>query len=943
MPRSGLVNPTPPNPVVYDFSLLGDNPFDLDPGPLSTTRFKTAIKDGAAQSLRNCSTRRGVYELDDRYRQFQDKPSSGAAGGMAYFNVGYMDEITKIQINGSPTGGTFTITWNGSGPTVGIARNATAATVQTAMEGLANIEPGEVSVTGGPGPDSPYTVNWRNRWGGQNVPALTVDATGLTGPGAPYTVTVTTTREGGSYEEFIAIHNNDPFKIAASEVGNSDGSVSAAWVALTDPGVSGGDWIGWQWGPYEFFATETDAQRVMWKTIGQNDLQFLRSVNGQLPIAAVGTDIPPYDRWEYISGSDTPLGLLGSGTVNSSTINTDGEMVLDGTAASTPRTNVLTTLQVSLLVGVNRPNHQYNDYIGFRATTEGPWTVSGVADVTIRDDNGVDVVVPITWGIEPGARAVKIWCNLTAIAPTLRTAVQRVRVRIYCNSVAGRGLIKLQPHTVGGRFLQYGAGGGVVPAPPPGGGSTPAPINPSPNIQYGLRYFRDGTYYSDFLKLTLDGLTALGELFDGNYLGSWGEVTVPSTASFGFTAGDTVQIFRSVPGQNREPGNDWYLIGEYPNTGTIDHVDKLNGGEIASTKPWYSGVDQPGTAGTLAGDKYVSQVTCGCTWKGANFMFRTDGFAYSSRVNTAFEIPWNDATVVIDPTMAGSPTKFIVAYDQASPVIAVVSQESLYMFSTSEAYAMSGPTPALSHYPFKIPGARGVLGRRAACKLGDGALFGATDGLWYVEVPKNYEGEASKRILERLTEDMQDSWTTLLGSAGSSLVVVSVLDEIWCFCETRYLHRTREGVWVVGAWANDKSVKAATADPRRGIQIQFTDGTVGSIGDYASDGGTNAAGSNGTAPTWDWTTKRYTVPMHILSAYAQWSGTAPVIQENSERAANKDATFTASGGVETVQYKRSENPGGDFWEFKISGAANTIVSKASVWLAPMERRHTSRS
>lgn len=937
--RSPFVNPAPPSPGSYDFNLLSDRPFVIEPGPLSTTRFKTAIKDGHAQALRNCTTRRGVFELDDRYRQFQDKPSTGSAGGMGYFNIGYMDEVWKVTISGGPTGGNFTLTFNGQ-TTANIAYNASASTVQLALEALNNVEVNELVVTGGPGPSSPFTITARNRYGGQNLTDLTAAHT-FTGGASP-NIAVTVSVQGGSYEEFVVIHNNNPFKINASEVGNSDGSVATAWTTLTDPGVGGGDWLAWQWGPYEFFATETDSQRVMWKTIGQDNLQFLRSVNGGLPTAAVGTDIPPYDRWEYISGTDTPLGLLSTGTVNSSTINTDGEMVLDGTASSTPRTNVFTTLQVSLAAGVNRPDHQYNDYLGFQATFEGPWTVSRVADVTIRDNNGTDVLVPFTSSVEPGGRSVKIWCNLSVISPTLRTAVQRVRVRVYCNSVAGRGLIKLQPHTVGGRYLQYGAGSGGIGSIGIGGGTIPAPTAPSANIEYGIRFFRDAATYSDFFKLTLDGLTALGEMWDGNFLGSHGEVTVPSTASFGFTAADRVQIFRAVPGSNREPGNDWYLIGEYANTGTIAHVDKLNAGEVAATKPWYPDVDKPGTAGTLAGDKYVSQVTCGCTWKGANFMFRTDGFGYSSRVNTAFEFAWNEATVLIDPNLVGSPTKFSIAYDQASPVIACISQEALYMFTTSEAYAMSGPTPALAGYPFRIPGARGVLGRRAAFRVGDGALFGSSDGLYYVEVPKDYEGETSKRTLIPLTEDLYDTWITLLGSASSSLVVVANLDDVWCFCESRYLHRTREGVWIYGAWANSKSVKAATADPRRGIQLQFTDGTMGSIGDYTTDGGTNAAGSNGTAVTWDYTCKRYTEPMQILSAYAEWTGTAPTIQENSERAANKTATFAASGGVETVQYKRSENPGGDWWEFKIAGAADTIVWVASAWLAAMERRHTSR-
>lgn len=56
-------------------------------------------------------------------------------------------EIQIIREIGSPTGGTFTVTWNAvtSGS---IAYDATAGTVQTALEAMSNIAPGDVAVTG---------------------------------------------------------------------------------------------------------------------------------------------------------------------------------------------------------------------------------------------------------------------------------------------------------------------------------------------------------------------------------------------------------------------------------------------------------------------------------------------------------------------------------------------------------------------------------------------------------------------------------------------------------------------------------------------------------------------------------------------------------------------------------------------------------------------------
>ncbi|MGW4119889.1 hypothetical protein [Nocardia sp. NPDC004711] len=60
-----------------------------------------------------------------------------------------------VTIGGSPTGGTFPLTFNGQTAS-GIAYNATAAAVQTALEALSSIGAGNVTVTGSAG--GPYTV-----------------------------------------------------------------------------------------------------------------------------------------------------------------------------------------------------------------------------------------------------------------------------------------------------------------------------------------------------------------------------------------------------------------------------------------------------------------------------------------------------------------------------------------------------------------------------------------------------------------------------------------------------------------------------------------------------------------------------------------------------------------------------------------------------------------
>lgn len=106
-------------------------------------------------------------------------------------------EVNVVTISGSPTGGTFTLTVNGQ-TTSGLAFNAAAATVQTAIEALSNVKVGDVTVTGSAG--GPYTLTWGGNLAGTDV--ATSATSSLTGGTSP-TVTVTTST-GGSTEAVYA-------------------------------------------------------------------------------------------------------------------------------------------------------------------------------------------------------------------------------------------------------------------------------------------------------------------------------------------------------------------------------------------------------------------------------------------------------------------------------------------------------------------------------------------------------------------------------------------------------------------------------------------------------------------------------------------------------------------------------------------------------------------
>ncbi|MFJ6238880.1 hypothetical protein ACIQH0_32915 [Streptomyces griseus] len=103
------------------------------------------------------------------------------------------NEVQTATITGGPTGGTFTLTFNGQ-TTAAIAYNATAATVQTALENLSNVNPGDIKVTGNAG--GPYTLTFGGQYLGDNVSSVSATAS-LTGGSTPG-VTMATTTAGGT-------------------------------------------------------------------------------------------------------------------------------------------------------------------------------------------------------------------------------------------------------------------------------------------------------------------------------------------------------------------------------------------------------------------------------------------------------------------------------------------------------------------------------------------------------------------------------------------------------------------------------------------------------------------------------------------------------------------------------------------------------------------------
>ncbi len=123
------------------------------------------------------------------------KATAGANAGYWGPYAGEASEVQTATITGGPTGGTFTLTYNGE-TTAAIAYNAAASAVQSALVALPNVNAGDVTVTGSAG--GPYTITFGGGLAGENVAAITASAAGLTGGSTPGVTMATTTVGGGT-------------------------------------------------------------------------------------------------------------------------------------------------------------------------------------------------------------------------------------------------------------------------------------------------------------------------------------------------------------------------------------------------------------------------------------------------------------------------------------------------------------------------------------------------------------------------------------------------------------------------------------------------------------------------------------------------------------------------------------------------------------------------
>jgi len=131
----------------------------------------------------------GGYTANDRFavaHGCQDMVGNAKVPDVVFIEQSRDDpyETQTLTITGTPTGGTFTITYAGQ-TTAPIAYNASAATVQTALAALSNIGAGNVACTGGALPGAAVVIDFSGGALAGTAPALATTTSALTGGTTP--------------------------------------------------------------------------------------------------------------------------------------------------------------------------------------------------------------------------------------------------------------------------------------------------------------------------------------------------------------------------------------------------------------------------------------------------------------------------------------------------------------------------------------------------------------------------------------------------------------------------------------------------------------------------------------------------------------------------------------------------------------------------------------
>ena len=132
-------------------------------------------------------------------------------------DIGGVSEVQTVTVTGTPTGGSYTLTWNGQ-TTAAIPYNATAANVRDALADLSNIRYTDITTAGGPHPGTAITVAFGGQYEHTNVAQMTAAGSFTGGTTPAVAVTTTTASSTTSSPNGVSIASQVYSEVAAGGV-----------------------------------------------------------------------------------------------------------------------------------------------------------------------------------------------------------------------------------------------------------------------------------------------------------------------------------------------------------------------------------------------------------------------------------------------------------------------------------------------------------------------------------------------------------------------------------------------------------------------------------------------------------------------------------------------------------------------------------------------------
>lgn len=787
-------------------------------GGLSNTQHESKVPLERCWRMSNADIRKGIVQGIHRTTLVGQRASYNSAD--VGYGLGYGEfnssEIQRLTMTPTTTGGTFRLSFE-SQVTGTIAWNASASDVRTALATLPNLTARDVRTSGGPFPIAPVEVEFVGVRSGTDVAMLVLHTNSLTGPGTP-TVAIQEIVKGGPTRTLLSfVKHNNQSNVSVYTVD----PVSGAHTITTSNSLHASQWYCEQYGSRIFAINEIGG--LQYQRIGGlwNDGQIHGPASG-VPNPAfapsaeiVSPDVPPID-FSPAGLNATPTFIGPSGNTFSTTI-TEREVSVTRTAGTYPGT---TTCELRL--DFSAQDWSESDIFFVEATTPNHNNPPRHLRMGLYLRRSGPVVLNLLNGHQPWSeqwnqvnpssnrRRIFAWA-ITEAQRNLRTNIVTVGISF---PTPGWPVNETWTFTVW-RYNTHIHSGRPVADP-----SSLTTLVPGPT-EYSYSYW-------DALENKESGIAPITR-FGANPWALTGyryQLTAPGSPAM--TAADRVYFYRkevSTGLWRRLPNSTVTAFGAANNpSGNVTFTDFWTEPEISAF---------PGISATPTGFLGVAIARGGSaitSWKqslvvGAE---RQAWISFIGRPNLFAPSRDDEAgTRNFQAVYAEDETRGRTVYlsdNRSEEIWGAHGQDTLYLIGQSSVYAMVGDTPSQASPPRRLPGSKGSVGRRAHQKYAGGVLVGAPNTLYFYAVGRGFSGEDNGALVSRdECLEVETSWRDLIATNPDRLVIVEHDDDIWCFCENRYMLFSQQK-WHEGVLPF--SVNAALSIRNVGIFMQAFDGRI---------------------------------------------------------------------------------------------------------------------